>query len=88
MKDNLKDLRWAFEADPDVIEELRCPVCKGLMCPPVKIYACSAGHNIFETCYEHVEVTTCHTCRRSIKKNVMRVRSLEKIAKSIYKRVA
>ena len=83
MKDNLKDLKWAFEADPDVIEEFRCPICKGLMCPPEKIYACSAGHNIFETCYEHVEVTTLHTCRR-----LGRVRSLEKIAESIYKRLA
>jgi E3 ubiquitin-protein ligase SIAH1 len=46
----------------DVLEQLKCPVCKEYMLPPIML--CGNGHNICSSCKE--KFPKCPTCRESL----------------------
>ena len=48
-----------------------CPVCFVEMVPPMKIFQCINGHSLCENCRDNENVTTCPSCRVSLKSHIM-----------------
>ena len=44
-----------------------CPVCFVEMVPPMKIFQCINGHSLCENCKDNENVTTCPSCRVTLK---------------------
>ena len=44
-----------------------CPVCFVEMVPPMKIFQCINGHSLCENCKDNKNVTTCPSCRVTLK---------------------
>ena len=64
-----------------IIKELdrKCPICFEDMLTPTKIFQCSQGHLLCQTCFEKVSVTTkiCPFCKRDVVTLPIRNRALE-----------
>ena len=67
----------------DILKQFKkeCPICFVVMTPLVKIYQCSQGHWLCETCFEKTRETShnCAFCREDIVSNPIRNRGLEEI---------
>ena len=65
----------------EIIKELdrECPICFEDMLTPTKIFQCSQGHLLCQTCFEKVNVTTkiCPFCKRDVVTLPIRNRALE-----------
>ena len=48
-----------------------CPVCYDEMIPPMKIFQCINGHSLCENCKDNENLTTCPSCRVSLRGNAM-----------------
>ena len=44
-----------------------CPVCFVEMIPPMKIFQCINGHSLCENCKDNEHVTTCPSCRVTLR---------------------
>ena len=65
----------------EIIKELdrECPICFEEMLTPTKIFQCSQGHLLCETCFEKVSATSkqCPFCKRDVVTTPIRNRALE-----------
>ena len=48
-----------------------CPVCFVEMVPPMKIFQCINGHSLCENCKDNENVTTCPSCRVTLKRELI-----------------
>jgi len=80
----LEETRVAIDEEQDYIicREMECPVCLTEMLPPTKIWQCSNGHALCQSCRRNIN-RKCPTCRESI---MGRSTTLEKVAASLYYR--
>jgi len=62
--------------------EMECPVCLAEMKPPMKIWQCSEGHPVCESCHKRPQLnSTCPTCRRPVSgRNIL----AEKISRALF----
>lgn len=61
--------------------EMECPVCLNEMKPPVRIWQCSEGHPVCDSCQKRPQVQQCPTCRRPVTgRNIL----AEKIAMAVF----
>ena len=67
----------------DILKKIKkeCPICYVVITPLVKIYQCSQGHWLCETCFEKTRETSqkCAFCREDIVSNPIRNRGLEEV---------
>ena len=67
----------------NIIKEINkeCPICYEKMGPPVKIFQCSKGHLLCETCFTKIRDSTkvCPYCNQDVISNPIRNRALEEI---------
>ena len=49
--------------NPRLEKEFECPVCLEVMAPPKKIFQCTNGHLICDSCKNHPEIRSCPSCR-------------------------
>ena len=67
----------------DILEKFKkeCPICYEVMKPDLKIFQCSEGHWLCESCFENVRETSklCPICRVDIVSNPIRNRGLEEV---------
>jgi len=65
----------------DARREMECPVCLNEMKPPVRIWQCSEGHPVCDSCQKRPQVQQCPTCRRPVTgRNIL----AEKIAMAVF----
>ena len=68
-----------------VCQELECPVCLTEMLPPVRIWQCSSGHALCQSCKRNPNINRkCPTCRQPI---VGRATVLEKMAATMFTKI-
>ena len=64
-----------------ICSELECPICLEEMRPPTRIWQCSSGHPVCESCMRNPRLSECPTCREKIVgRNVL----AEKIAQTLF----
>jgi hypothetical protein len=70
-------------------KDFECSVCLDDMKPPVKIFQCTNGHVMCESCKNHPEVVTCPTCRIPLPgpSALMRNIPMEKLARSYFEKL-
>jgi len=74
----------APDNDYVICQELECPVCLTEMVPPTRIWQCSAGHAICQSCKRNKNIKKkCPTCRQEI---IGRATTLEKMAASLFRK--
>lgn len=49
--------------NPRLEKEFECPVCMEMMAPPKKIFQCTNGHLLCDSCKNHPEIRSCPSCR-------------------------
>ena len=61
------------------VEKFQCPVCLGILVAAMKIFQCSAGHIICESCKNLNQPPTCFRCDTKTRAAFSRNRALETV---------
>ena len=72
-----------FVSRSQMLREAECPVCLHMMLG--RIWQCSAGHLLCDTCHGRPEVATCPTCRSQFMGRATAVEQIVKTIRNIYK---